>query len=48
MHVKFFEHKVLRDLQSFHFVFKADISKMRNIIYVVGCSFIKTCPLVGC
>ena len=44
MYVKFFLQKVLRDLQSFPFVFKITISKMRNL----GYSFIKTCSLTGC
>ena len=43
--VKFFPHKILRDIQSFHFVLKITISKMH---YVVCCSFIKTCSLTGC
>ena len=31
VYVKFFVHKVLRDSQSFHFVLKINISKMRNL-----------------
>ena len=33
MYVKFFVHKFLRDLQSFHFMFKITISKMRNLCF---------------
>ena len=29
--VTFFVHKFLRDLQTFHFMFKITISKMRNL-----------------
>ena len=38
MYVKFFVHKFLRDLQSFHFVFKITILIVRDLI--LGCSFI--------
>ena len=40
VYVKFFVHRVWRDLRSFHFLFKIITSKMRN--------FIKTCSLIGC
>ena len=36
VYVKFFVHKILRDLQSFHFVFKITISKMRNLMLQVA------------
>ena len=45
VYIKFFIHKFLRDLLSFHFVFKTTISKMRNL--TLGRSFIKTCSLIG-
>ena len=41
VYVIFFVHNFLRDLQSFHFVFKITIPKT----YVLGCSFIKTYSL---
>ena len=31
VYVKFYVHKFLRDLQSFHFVFKIAIAKVRNL-----------------
>ena len=31
VYVKFFGHKISRDLQSFHFVFKITISKIRDL-----------------
>ena len=31
VYVKYFVHKFLQDLQSFHFAFKITISKMRNL-----------------
>ena len=42
--VKFFVHKFLGDLQSFHLMFKTTISKMHNL----DCYFIKTYSLTGC
>ena len=41
---KIFRTQSFADLQSFHFVFKITISKIRNL----SCSFIKTCALTDC
>ena len=38
---KYFVQKFSWDLQSFHFVFKITISKMRNLCSLNLCSFIK-------
>ena len=46
VYVKFFVFKVSQDLHLFILCLKLLFRKC--VTYVVGCSFIKTCPLTGC
>ena len=48
VYVKFFVHKVLRDLLFFNFVFEILYYFKNALTYIVDCSFIKTCSLTGC